>query len=114
MFTKPVIFTVPTIASGATLSSAITIPLSRNHLHLEIPTMASGTDVYIQGSSNGSTFRRLYHGPTISSANPAAVYLNSAVTNCMVDLDSVACEYIKIELSTAMTATSAQFKILIA
>ena len=113
MFIKPAVFTVPTIASGATLSSMITIPIPRNQIQLEIPTMASGTDVYIQASNDGSTFRRVYHGPTISVSNPAALFVNSAVTNCHVDLGVLSNEYIKIELSTAMTATSAQFKILI-
>lgn len=112
MFTPHVPFSV-TIASGATLSSAITIPISRNHFHLEVPTMASGTDVYIQASIDGTNFRRVVYTPTLTNAAPGPIYLTSAITNCFVNIDILSPEYLKIELSTAMTATSAVFKVVI-
>lgn len=58
-----------TVASGATLSSAYvmgSVPFKK--VYIEVPTMTSGTDIYIQGSSNGSTFRRVQeYGPVVKS-----------------------------------------------
>ena len=106
------VFTV-SMASGATTSSSITLHHGWQMVHVEIPTMTSGTDVYFQGSANGTTFRRIYHAPTIANSNPHAVFVNSAVTNCMVDLDHRGYPYMKVELSTAMTATPATFKLMV-
>ena len=102
-----------TIASGVTLSSAMTTPICGNHWQLEIPSMTSGTDIYIKASSDGTTFRRIYHRPTLANSAPTPVLIGSAVSNCMVDLDVLNYPYVKIELSTAMTATSAAFKVVI-
>jgi len=111
-FNPHAIFSV-TIASGVTLSSAITIPICGNHWQIEIPTMTSGTDIYIKGSSDGTTFRRIYHRPTLATSAVTALLIGSAATNCMVDLDILNYPYVKIELSTAMTATSAAFKVIV-
>ena len=100
------------VASGATLSSQIDIGCGYNHMMLEIPTMASGTDVRIQGSlHSGGTFRPIHHRPTNSNDVPVAVNVDSSITNCMLHLEFVNARYLKIELTTAMTATSAIFGI---
>jgi hypothetical protein len=102
-----------TIASGSTASSGIDLGYGWNHIGVMIPSMASGTDVYFKVSDSlDGTYRRVYHHPTISNSNPAAMFVNSAVTNCYVHLEFVNAQYVKVELSTAMTATSAQFKII--
>lgn len=106
-----VVYTV-SMASGSTLSSAITFTRAWDSMLLEIPTMTSGTDVYLKGSTDGTTYRRIYHEPTIANAAPGAVYVTSAVTNCIVELTQGYYPYLKVELSTAMTATPATFKVI--
>lgn len=105
------VYTV-SMASGLTLSSAITFARAWDSIHFEIPTMTSGTDIYFQVSTDGSNFRRLFHTPTIGNPTPAALYVTSAVTNCGLDLDHRWYPYMKIELSTAMTATPCTFKVI--
>lgn len=105
------VYTV-SMASGVTLSSAITFGRAWTQVHIEIPTMTSGTDIYFKVSTDGVNFRRMYHAPTIANAAPGPFYVTSAVTNCIVDIDHRFDPYLKIELSTAMTATPATFKIL--
>lgn len=100
------------MASGLTLTSAISFCRAWGQLHIDIPTMNSGTDIYFQGSVDGTNFRRIYHLPTIANAAPGPFYLNSSVTNCQVDLDHRIYPYLKIELSTAMTATPVTFRVL--
>lgn len=47
------------VASGITLSSSLDLGRSYKDVYLEIPTMASGSDFYIQCSHDNSTFRRV-------------------------------------------------------
>lgn len=101
-----------TIASGATLSTSVDLGQGWNHISLEIPTMASGTDIYFQAANenDGSgVFRRFHHRITNSNDIPVAMSVDSSITNCFVPLEFVRYRYLKIELSTAMTATSATF-----
>ncbi len=99
------------IASLVTLSSALDLSKSYRLASIVIPTMTSGTDVYIQGSDTlAGTYRRIYQMGATSVAT--AVFVASTVTKCVVGLP-IGCQFVKIELSTAMTATSAQFQILI-
>lgn len=96
------------IASGATLSSAVDLGTdSYGALSLCIPTMTSGTDIYLRGSHDGATFRRTY-----SEAGSALTYA-STVTQANVGVSGFNYRYLKIELSTAMTAASAGFDIVI-
>jgi hypothetical protein len=104
-----------TLASGVTLSSQIDLGRGWEHITVEIPTMASGTDVYFQGAgSDGGTYRRIHHRLTNSNDSPGAMNVDSSVTNCFVHLEFVNTKYLKIELSTAMTATSAIFGVVCA
>lgn len=98
--------------SGATLSTAMgPLPGHFERVGVEIHSMASGTDIYFKVSHDGTTYRRLYHSPGISNANPGPIYLASSVTNCNVELDHDGFKYWKVELSTAMTATTACFNL---
>lgn len=103
---------VVSMASGATLSTAIgPTPGGTERMAIEIHTMASGTNVYIQGAmSNDGTYRRLYQ-PPVSSATPVAMGVDSSITNCIASFDKVQAQYIKIEIATAMTATTACFTV---
>ena len=100
------------MASGATLSTAIVLPGGFERFVVEIHSMTSGTDVYFQTSSDGTTYRRLYHDPLPANAAPTAIYLNSSITNCHIDVIHAARKYFKVELSTAMTATTACFNLI--
>jgi hypothetical protein len=97
------------IASNVTLSSAYTLPPGLDFFGIQIPTMASGTDVYLQGSLDGTTFYRVRWsaaGTGVGTTTPAQVFVNSSVTQALVPLNPPAVKQVKIELSTAMTATS--------
>jgi hypothetical protein len=101
-----------TIASGATLSDAVDLGQGWDHISVEIPTMASGTDIYFQAANENSgngVYRRFHHRITNSNDTPVAMSVDSSITNCFVPLEFVRYRYLKIELSTAMTATSATF-----
>lgn len=101
-----------TIDSGVTLSDAIDLGRGWENLTVEIPTMTSGTDIFFQGSSElNGTYRRCHHGLTNSLDNPAAINIDSSVTQCFVPLDAIHLRYLKVELGTAMTATAATFKV---
>lgn len=98
------------LASGLTTTSALDLSKSYQNISIAIPTMTSGTDIYFQGSDTiDGTFRRIYNVAT--SSTPAAVFLNSSITQAVVKLP-LNVQYLKVELSTAMTATAVQFKVL--
>jgi len=99
------------MASGATLSTAISLPGAFTKMMVEIHTMASGTDVYFQGSHDGVTYRRMWHDTTITNTSPGPFYLASSATNCHVDINHLTTPFVKVELSTAMTATTACFRL---
>lgn len=100
------------IDSGVTLSDEIDLGQGWPHVTVEIPSMGSGTDVYFQAANASSgTYRRIHHRLTNSTDNPAAMNVDSSVTNCFIHLEFVNVRYFKIELSTAMTATSAAFNV---
>lgn len=102
-------FAVATMASGATLSTEVDLSKSFSRVYLEIPSMASGTDVFLQGANaSGGTFRRIYMAPSNSDDTPSAWSVDSTITNCFVEIPG-ALRFVKVELGTAMTATTANF-----
>jgi len=103
---------VVTMSSGLTLTSEVALPQAYDRVLLGIPTMTSGTDVLIQVAERTSgTYRNLYHEPVVDSTTPTKVQINSSVTQAYVPLNIAGAEHIKVELSTAMTATSVEFDI---
>lgn len=100
------------MASGETSTSEVDLGQAFDKVLLGIPTMASGTDVLVKvAPSSGGTYRNIYHQPAVDSTTPTKVQIDSSVTQAYVPLDCGA-QFVKVELSTAMTATSAQFTIL--
>lgn len=77
-------YSVP-FASGATSSSQIKMDRSFNGVYLVVPTMTSNTEMYIQGSDDGTTFRRVFH-PSINSSTVSTnkFAIVSGATNCIV------------------------------
>lgn len=100
------------VASNVTASSALDLGGAYNRVMLGIPTMTSGTDVCIQASdSESGTFRRIYHEPKVDSTTPTLVQIASSVTNCFVPLN-ISAQFVKVEFTTACTASSHNFKFL--
>lgn len=100
------------MASNTTLTSALNLGGSYRSYALVMPSLTSGTDVRIQVSGTESgTYRRLYHAPTAATAAPTVVNIPSSVTNCAVNLPYLA-QYVKIEFTTATTASSHQFSVI--
>lgn len=103
---------IASMASGATLSSEIDLTQAYDKVLVGIPTMTSGCNVLFQVSAiSGGTYRQLYHEPIVSSTTPTKVSVNSSVTQAYVPLSILGARFIKIELSTAMTATSVRFDV---
>lgn len=101
-----------TMSSNTTLTSEVNLTQAYDTVLLGIPTMASGTDVLIQvANTSGGTYRNLYHEPVVDSTTPTKIQINSSVTQAYIPLKCGA-QYVKVELSTAMTATSVEFDLL--
>ncbi len=103
---------IASMASGETLTAEVDLTQAYDKVLVGIPTMASGADVLFHiAAKSGGTYRQLYHEPIVSSTTPTKVQINSSVTQAYVPLSIMGARYIKVELSTAMTSTSAQFDI---
>ena len=101
------------LASGVTLTSEVALPQAFDQVYLGIPTMTSGADVLVQvAKKSGGTYRNLYHPSKADSTTPTKLQINSSVTQAYVPLPVGGFQFLKIELSTAMTATPAEFDIL--
>ena len=102
---------VATMPSGATiLTSYFDLKRSYQNVYLEVPTFASGADVYIQGSSDGTKFRRIYQDPVNSSSvqnNPWNV--KSAASQGFHRVPP-GFRYYRPEISTALTDTVTVWK----
>lgn len=101
------------IDSGVTLSSLVDLGHVWESVYLAVPTMTSGTDIFIQAGPNASAVSgyRVMH-PTVntSSAQAFTFVIGSATSQRIIPVPN-GFRYMFIELSTAMTATSAQFKL---
>jgi len=107
--TYPLVYSV-NMASGATFSSAIALERSFSYLYLEIPTMASGS-LYIQASSDNSTFRRV-KADQVTTATALAhldYLINSTVTNTFIRIPQ-GFRYYRIESSSGATDVTTTFK----
>jgi hypothetical protein len=99
------------LASNTTLTSSVDLGRAWRNVYLEIPTMTSGTDVLLKASPDNSTFRRVYDRTNSATAQANVFTVKSAVTQAIVDIPA-GLRYVAIELSTAMTATSAVFRVI--
>jgi hypothetical protein len=112
----PRIFTA-SMASGATLlTTAVDIGEICRIVRLHIPTMTSNTDIYIQGSHDGTTYRRIYAQIWSTSALlHSPLKIASGISQAMVELQGAqGYRYLKIEFSTAITATAPTFRVICA
>lgn len=108
---SPVMAYTKTMTSGAT-ELTFTVAGGFDSYLLVVPTMTSGTDIRIKVSdSSTGTFRTLYHSPTVATAAPTVFNIPSSVTNMAVNLPFVGQNF-QVSLTTAMTATAAEFKVI--
>jgi hypothetical protein len=94
-----------TMGATATLTSAYDLGRTWRNVSVEIPSMASASDFYIQASvTESGTFRRITHPvPNTSSVQLNDFRISSAVTARIVPIPADY-QYIKIEASTMNTA----------
>ncbi len=96
-----------TIPIAASISTAIDLAGGFQYVFLEIPVLTgidSASPVYVQGSSDGTTFRRIAY----AQLNTSTVAVNdfviaSSASNRMVELPDFAFRYVKVEVSGAAT-----------
>jgi hypothetical protein len=104
------VFTL-TLASAGTSTSALTMPGEFQRVLLEIPTMTSSSDLYIQGSTDGTTFRRVMQDVAVTTSVQVNTFtIASAATNRFVPLNAVF-PYMKVEATTA-SVTAVTFKLI--
>ena len=99
-----------TVSSFSTSSSSIDLGVEMmDNVFLEVPSMASNTAVFIQGSGDGSTFRRVkHHSTTGGSDNDFTVI--SSITNSMIPIPN-GLRYLKLETDVVISFT-ASYKII--
>lgn len=99
-----------TMTSGNTLTSNVDLSRAWATVHLYIPTMTSATDIYLKAAySAAANYVRIHE----MAANTASVQSNSftigsAVSQKMIEVPH-GFQFMKVEFSTATTATSQQF-----
>jgi hypothetical protein len=100
------------MASGLTRPSGyFNLTRGFQKVYLEVPSFASGADVYVQGSSDGNTFRRIMHPPMNSSAAQVNTFvIPSAASNRFFEIPA-GFQYLKPEISTALTDTVTNWKL---
>lgn len=99
-----------TVATGCTGNTITAVDLGGafQRVFLEIPTMSTGTTVYVKGSADNTTFRRVQHELTTASTCYDFA-INTINTNCFVRVP-VFTNYVKVELKTAVSNESMTFK----
>ena len=107
----PISVFTKTMSSFSTSTSGYDLGRAWKSCYLEVPSMTSNTELYIQGSGDNSTFRRTYHPAVNSSTAEANVFaVASSVTNSIIPIPN-GFRYVKVEAS-AVVSFSAEFKII--
>ena len=83
----PLSIFVLTMASGGTTTSNINLARSWKSLYLEVPSMNSNSEVHIYGSTDDSSFRKIYHpAPNSVVISGNQFKISSAVTNSFIPI----------------------------
>jgi hypothetical protein len=105
------VFTV-SLASGVTTSSGIDLGGSYGKIAVGIPSMASGGNTVFYGSDAlDGTYQPIYLVQNSAPNTPVQVSIASSVSNALVNIFPITCQYLKVGVSTAATATQYTFKI---
>lgn len=92
-----------TIASGATLSTYVDIARSYKTLYLEIPTLSTASNIFIQGAATADgTYRRIFN-PSINSSTVGinVFQVLTAASNGYVPIPN-GIRFLKVETSTSV------------
>lgn len=92
-----------TFASGATVTGGADLGKSFDNYYLEIPSGAT-FNLNIQGSTDGSSFKRVYHAPADNDAVVTAVEITSATAGANGAIVKLPCgmRYMRVESQTAV------------
>lgn len=103
------VFTVPSMVTAASITSAISLNGNFVYVSLEVPTMSAystATPIYIQVSADGTNFRRFVNTETNTSTVGANDFqIVSAVSNRMVNIPNFGFPYAKVEVSATVSGT---------
>lgn len=100
-----------TIASGSTVATFNVGGGYRSYM-VRLPSMASGGDVRFNVSyDEGTTYKTLYHAPTVATAAPTVVNIPSSVSNAIVGLPPLG-QHFQVGVTTAATATAYEFHVI--
>jgi len=94
------------LASGLTSTSAINLKGIYGRVYLDIPTFPSGGTMYVLGSDDNVTFRRVYTDVTFGGV--AAVFQIAQGGNSLIPIPP-ALQHYKIELTTGVTDATTTF-----
>lgn len=91
-----------TMPSGGTSTSGVELARAWKYIYLEIPTMTSNTEMYVNGSGLDTTYRPIYHAlPAITFPVAIRFVINSALTNAFVPVPN-GIRYLKVETSATV------------
>lgn len=114
---KPLIF-VATMASGNSVATFPDLSGSFFQMTLEIPSGVTGfgaagsTPFYIQGSGDGTNWRRYAANNANTSTSGTNDYIiASGTSNRMVPLPQITTEFLRIEASAVVTTATLVFKL---
>lgn len=97
-----------TMTSGATTTGEIQLGSNWNNVYLEIPSLSSNAEHYINAAGDsGGTYRRVYH-PSLNSSTVGTnrFAIASSVTNALVPIPN-GLKFIKVETSATVGSTTA-------
>jgi hypothetical protein len=108
---SPVKVFVKTMSSGATVATFNVGGGYRSYM-VRLPSMPSGGDVRFNVSyDEGTTFKTLYHSPTVATAAPTVVNIASSISNAIVGIPPLG-QHFQVAVTTAATATAYEFHII--
>jgi hypothetical protein len=100
--------------SLASATTAVTFNIGGGYkaYQIKIPSMASGGDVrFAVSDDEGTTYRTLYHAPTVATAAPTVVNIPSSVSNAIVGVPPLG-QHFQVYLTSATTAASYIFSVI--
>lgn len=107
----PVKVFTKSIASGSTVATFNVGGGYRAYM-VHLPSMASGGDVRFNVSCDeGSTFKALYHAPTVATAAPTVVNIPSSVSNAIIGVPPLG-QHFQVAVTTAATAVAYEFHVI--
>ncbi len=110
-WTPPTVYVV-TMPAAATLTSAFDLQRNWKTVYLDMVTLSTGANLFVQAAAiEGGTFRRVYHPVINSSSAQANVFtITTAASGGYIPIPN-GLRFMKIEVGTA-PAVQAEFKLI--